>query len=225
MPVPVGLVRANINGLTAGGEQIVHTIHVRTDPNAAPGPPDRSELQRVAANVAGAWVAFLDSPGEQAAPAVRVMLSQRTQYLSVDTYYLGPDGRASASGSFSWPAPQTGQSGGALPPQVAVAASFYSNVPGPTGRGRMFLGGFTPVINDDQGRVTRAATNTLATGMQTFLRALGGGGPEGGDEPVIFSRRNQSVAAIVEVRVGDVFDTMRSRRTSLVESKVRRALA
>lgn len=102
----------------------------------------------------------------------------------------------------------------APPPQIALAVSLQTETRGASGRGRFYLpapgGGI--VVTD--GLLAPTAAQSVATSAGAFLSALNG--PLGfGDVSVISSKGTSAV--VTSVRVGRAFDTIRSRRRSILE--------
>lgn len=134
--------------------------------------------------------------------------------------WIGPDGKYTQP-SITVP---MNQGGGALqttlhPPQVALAVSLTTAFYGARGRGRFYLPlPALPVVNGslDLGAGDR---NAVAASAQEFLNNLGNepGLDVLGLTPVVASSKGLN-HVVNGVRVGRVFDTIRSRRRSMSES-------
>jgi hypothetical protein len=111
--------------------------------------------------------------------------------------------------------------GGALkyPTQIACAVSLLTARRGGTGRGRIYLPAPTLSLGGNTGRVVDSEQQALAVRVQTFLNNLNNGSGVGAPEPrvVIASTRGYN-SDVTGCRVGQVLDTMRSRRTSILEN-------
>lgn len=104
-----------------------------------------------------------------------------------------------------------------LPPGVAVAVTLRSTVAGPTGRGRFYL----PPPNVGQvsttGRLSTAGLAQLAGALANAFTALAG--LTNPIEACIYSRTHRLVHPAIKGDVGDVFDSMRTRRDKLIEAR------
>jgi len=104
--------------------------------------------------------------------------------------------------------------GGSLPNQCAVVVSKLTGLAGSRNRGRMFL---PPLSNTEltaAGRIGSAALTALAAGITAWKNSLIGDG----FTPVLVSPSQNANIVINAFRIGDVVDTMRSRRNSLAET-------
>lgn len=96
-----------------------------------------------------------------------------------------------------------------LPAQVAVVASFRTATPGPRGRGRMYLGGFTIGAVSATGTIVDAAVEDISDFVVDVVRqtlAL-----DATMVPVVWSRRHKLIFPVTVVGIGTSFDVMRSR--------------
>lgn len=109
-----------------------------------------------------------------------------------------------------------------LPPQLAIAVSLQSATPGRTGRGRFFLPGVALGVASDL-RMTAPNALAIATSTKTFLDSLEfalGGTTE---RVVVASAGSVSEGLppanrqVTSIRVGRVYDTIRTRRNALDE--------
>lgn len=104
-----------------------------------------------------------------------------------------------------------------LPPGVAVAVTIRSTAAGPTGRGRFYL----PAPNSGQlsatGRLSTAALATFSGALANACTALAG--LTNPITPCVYSRTHRLVHPGAKGDVGDVFDSMRTRRDKLIESR------
>jgi hypothetical protein len=95
-----------------------------------------------------------------------------------------------------------------IPTQCAIILTRKTIVPGKRGRGRIFLGGApqTGVVNDSMTVAQHNLTVTLAAAI--FAAVVQGGWTF---TPALWSRKYQSVEAIVSIPVNDIVKTRRSR--------------
>jgi hypothetical protein len=212
---PEGIVRCNINASLQTGEIMVHTVHMRKDTSAFL-PVD---LQSVADKVRDEWTRTINADTGDPV-GIGNKLTTSCQYLNVTAYLIGPLGKAVAQAEAAFAATVKGQGTSHLPPQLALVVTLLTNRSGRSGRGRIYLGGLQAATNGTDGRVS-AANRTIfvqaLSGFYTRLRDL----PFANDQirPVVVSPTTTSSAKITKVSVGDVIDTMRSRRNALVEAK------
>lgn len=102
-----------------------------------------------------------------------------------------------------------------LPPQVAVVVSLRTEVANRSGRGRFYLP--APAVNAvSAGRFTTALQQNFVNAWTRAFAAL----DSAGATPVLFSRTTFANTTITSFNIGDVFDTQRSRRNQLVESRI-----
>lgn len=114
----------------------------------------------------------------------------------------------------------TGSGTGLVPPQLSVVASLRTSQLGRRGRGRMFLppAGTSSIAN---GRLSSAFQGQYGTDVKAFLEGcrLAGTGPGGvWTYPVVTGAPYTDYATVNQVRIGDVFDTQRRRRATLLEA-------
>lgn len=103
---------------------------------------------------------------------------------------------------------------GATPNQCAIVVSKTTGFAGSRNRGRMFLP--PPGVSSlaDTGRLGATALTALAAGITAWKNSLIGDG----FTPVLVSPSQSANIVITSFRIGDVVDTMRSRRNSLAEA-------
>lgn len=104
-----------------------------------------------------------------------------------------------------------------LPPGVAIAVTIRSSTAGPTGRGRFYLPSPSTATCSAQGRLTTAAFNTISGAVANGFTALAG--LTNSVTPCVYSRTHRVVHPGLKGDVGDVFDSMRTRRDKLIEAR------
>lgn len=118
-----------------------------------------------------------------------------------------------------------------LPPQNTLVATLYSDrVRGRASKGRMYLPGVTTGVEAD-GKILSSKITTLSTNLETFFQAVLTAAPP--PDVVILAAKgtgalpalNAQNEPVIGIRVGDVMDTQRRRRNSLVESYVEQPFA
>lgn len=110
------------------------------------------------------------------------------------------------------------------PPQVAVVVSLATATPGATGRGRFYLPGPAVTIGTD-GLMSQSTATTLAGYAKTFIDTLNSAATTAGIGRCVVASGGSVLQGIspglrpvTRVRVGRAADTMRSRRSALLES-------
>jgi hypothetical protein len=137
----------------------------------------------------------------------------------------GNKGSTDANGAYNqgdWVGSQVGGTASAtqVPLQTAMAVSLHSARAGATGKGRFFLPWPAFAIESDF-RLAVASQTTLNTAMKDFLDGLNAlvVAPGVQDDIVVASSKGY-VSRVIQVSVGRVPDTMRSRRSALLEQPV-----
>lgn len=216
MPYPSGVARFNITGSLAGGEQIVHSLWMKPDGTAALG---GDYLQAMTDKVRDEWAKTMVGPGGTI-PPLAGFLSSGTRYTAVSGYLVDALGKATAQSEATFATPPAGSVSSTAPPSIAICVTLHTNKPGRTGRGRLYLGGLSNSLVGAEGRFSNVPQGELVATMTDFYKRLRDS-PFSGDpyRPVVVSRTRGEAHKIVKVSIGDVFDTMRSRRTSLKEAR------
>lgn len=109
--------------------------------------------------------------------------------------------------------------GSMLPFQCAPAVSFRTAFATRWGRGRLYLPPPAASVLS-AGRLSEVAQDVILGAMQALFAGLQGDGLT----PVIWSRTRLETTTIVSIDVGDVIDTQRRRRGSLIEERVSAAV-
>lgn len=109
------------------------------------------------------------------------------------------------------------------PLQTAMVVSLMTRRSGPEGKGRMFLPWPQRAIGADY-RVLAADVDSVTLAMTNFLNAFRNAAAPGPFIPHVYSSKAVK-SEVTGVRIGRVPDTLRSRRSRLVEAYVVRSLA
>jgi hypothetical protein len=121
--------------------------------------------------------------------------------------------------SLTLPASPAGSLAGfTMPPQVAEVVTIHTIVPGRSGRGRFYLPPLGTATGTAGGRMNTVNRDSLATGFATYVSDL-----QAASVPVqvgVYSRKLHAFSGSTNIAVGDVFDTQRGRRNSLVEAVI-----
>jgi hypothetical protein len=106
-----------------------------------------------------------------------------------------------------------------LPLQVAAVLSHRTGQVGSVGRGRMFRPGLSKNATTADARLSSTALAALLPAQVDLLEGLAySGGEDVTVVPIVTGSGYLNYATITTVRIGDVADTQRRRRRSLVEA-------
>lgn len=192
-----------LRGSIGTGEEFSHSIAATSDL----GPAD------TALAVRDAWVAADTAGGTNWGLALSSQVTYTSATAAVITDLSTGALDPAAVALFEPPAPSgSGVSG---PFQTAVAVSLTGGLR-PNGspiRGRFYLPlvGIAAVNN---GRLPSSVVDAVVLASDTFLTNLS----TGTVAPAVWSRSLASLTAVTSARVGDVPDTIRSRRNALAEA-------
>ena len=222
MAYPDRLWRCNIVATMAGGEQIVHTVWMRADPTSLITP---GATQAVANVVRDEWAKTINGfTGGPVALAAR--FASHLVYQRVTAYKVDAAGRATEQAEAAFAANGVKGTGtGSLPPQVALCVTLQTRRPGRSGRGRLYLGALAGTMLTTSGRLPTTDRTPFADGLGGFYTRLRDN-PNAPDvvRPVVVSPTLTDSFKITGIAIGDVYDTMRSRRSELVEDKTTRVV-
>lgn len=98
-----------------------------------------------------------------------------------------------------------------FPPQVALAVTLETGVPGRSGLGRFFLPGVSKTLTGF--RMTTADADAIASSCKSFLAGLN----TVWAAPVSVASSTGPVRPVTALRVGRALDTIRSRREDVLE--------
>lgn len=168
-----------------------------------------SEDQKDVANAMRAW-----------GDAIKAQMSQDFEWKSVKLTPISPEGKAAANPSnFAFKTKVAGTALSMLPPQVAVAASLRSVVPGRRGRGRLYVPAVGSTVLAAGALLGSAANAAIGNATRALLTSVGGiGGGDVNTKIVVTSAGNPRYVLPSEVRVGNQLDTIRRRRNGVRET-------
>jgi hypothetical protein len=216
MPYVDRLYRVNINAETPG-EITVNTVWVRADTitNSA------VTAQRVADKVRDSWGAMVTAGlGGAVGSPMAPFFANGTIFRSVTAYKVNALGKSVEQAEAPFGATVKGTGSQALPAQCALVTTLLTGAPGRSARGRLFLGGLSTFL-DGSGRVLPASQLTIAKNMAGFYVDVRSTATNPDDfRPVVVSPTTTTARKITRIQVGNVMDTMRSRRGKLVEGRV-----
>lgn len=112
------------------------------------------------------------------------------------------------------------------PYQSATVISLRSNVPGASGRGRLYWPAIGSTLSTTTLRLATPTTTAVATAAKTYLDAIETAlkeafhpSPDITDVRLaVYSPTRRSCTDIVRIEVGDILDTQRRRRDAVVEA-------
>lgn len=168
-------------------------------------------LNLAASTFNAALVAWMARPGSAISSAARLDFVKFNQINPLTAKYSLPSSNEVIQNDLA-----VGVASPQLP-QLSLAVSTRTVF----ARGRAHAGRFYPpsgVVSSVQpdGRVSSAAAIAAASSAATLLQGINTA-VGAGSRVVVFSRVGQFAEPVTNVRVGRVMDTMRSRRTSLLE--------
>jgi len=215
MPYPSPIFRCNINAVI-NGDSMVHTVWMKSDPTVI---QERTPTQ-IAEKVRDTWQKYILG-GNNGSTSMTSRYSNTTIWSNVQAYQLDVDGKATDLGEAPFPSTVKGAGTTTLPGQVALCVTLLTGGAGRSRRGRLYLGGFGATnMLETNGRVIAGATQAVADNIAKFYTELRN--ENGGDlyRPVVVSPTLGIARKITSVQVGDVWDTMRSRRKARGEARV-----
>lgn len=123
--------------------------------------------------------------------------------------------------------PVAGSTGPKMPPQCALVISTRTNTPGARGRGRLYWPAPGLSLAAGTMRISAPTTAQLVADAATYFKGLqdalftssGGGAPWQSISLCVRSRANKQSPHVTRLEVGDVVDTQRRRRDTLIESR------
>lgn len=174
--------------------------------------PDGDMLQLLADDARAAWNTFVTGNYGVGSGTTLETVTAR----SLDAAGVTTDVRVGTPSTIV-----SGVGGNALPPQCAVVVTLQTSVPGRSNTGRIYLP-ITALAVPVTGRLAAgdaaailAGTVTLVNSLQSAIRARSGDAQEG---IAVQSFTKASAVRVRRLRVGDVVDTQRRRRNSMVEN-------
>jgi hypothetical protein len=207
------LYRFNVVANTPG-EQVVNTVWMRADAETV---GTAGLVQLLTDKVRDEWTRmFLPQAGDP--PSMSGAFASSTVWSKVTGYKVDALGKAQEQAESAFTPATKGANPGAMPPQVALVVTLLTALPGRSGRGRIYLGGLSAAITENNGRLFSGTQPVVAAAMTGFYKRLRNT-PNAQDlfRPVVVSPTTTTANKITRISVGDVFDTQRSRRKGLQE--------
>lgn len=217
MPLPyrAKVNRVTIYGSSYGGQEIWTTGFYLGNLDTDVGLPSES----TAAAIKTAWQTFFT------ATAQTISYLWKTEGVKISP--MNVDGTTDIDNVVNSPyatAIQGQSAGTGFPPQVSLVATLLAdNGRGLAGKGRMYLPGVSVGI-DGTGHLAPGSNQTIATNLANFFEELEASmdvqgqliNASHGRAPFLGSTATNR--AVTHIRVGNVYDTQRRRRNSLVEA-------
>lgn len=121
-------------------------------------------------------------------------------------------------GSRAVPAVGTGTN--THPFQTAMVTSLRTGTSGPRGRGRLYWPATAFAMSGATLRVNQASLSSFVLGVKTYLSGIETDieASVGGSSLGVWSRTSNSIDNVNTIQAGDVLDTQRRRRDSLIEA-------
>lgn len=152
--------------------------------------------------------------------AVKGMQSNTFRWTHVKIGPMGADGSAlEAASTYTFTTPVVGTATTLLPPQCAAAISMRANIIGRRGRGRIYLPALGIPLTSD-GLIASSTATIMRTSLKSLidnLQQIPGFAIYNG-VVVIMSSGSPTAVRPVEVRTGEVVDTIKSRRAQKTET-------
>lgn len=209
MPV-VPYVRISIQGALPGGE--TWSVNPAYAGTFTSGLPTQAELDAWAVAVAA------DLPSAVGSQLLQFMTEQASiTQVRVSAY--GDTGALEGYSVHQLATPMIGSGTATSPSTTAIVASLYSAVPGRRYRGRIYWPCLKTSQDPSTGRLPPTALVATAGQFSSMLEDIGNAGG-GAFDPFlcVYSKSNGSAIAVTKIRVGDVYDSQRRRKQSLVET-------
>lgn len=151
---------------------------------------------------------------------ILAMHAPATRHTDVRVEARLKTGALEVLGAATRAAPASGTSSSIHPPQTSIVASLRTDLPGPRGRGRLYFPATGVALDTDTFRPTGVLIPNFAAGVKTYLAAI-----ETAIETVVagatlcvWSRTGSALTPVRSIQAGDVLDTQRRRRDTLVET-------
>ncbi len=172
-------------------------------------------LQAIPAASGAAPQSALNALGTQWQTSFGQYLFSDCRLTSVKWAFIGADGRYTGAPVLSAPLDLAGSATtNRYPDQVALAVTLDTARRGPRGRGRFYLPGIAVGLATD-GLIVDVMAKNIANSAATFVNAVNAAWPDNGG--VAIASTFAEINLVTSVRVGRVLDTIRSRRSSLIE--------
>nr|CRY96079.1 hypothetical protein [uncultured prokaryote] len=156
--------------------------------------------------------------GNVLSPDLLALISSAAAITSIRVEAYLADGTLVQAAEAALVTPVTGSGQANKPLQVALVASLLTGRPGRSYAGRLYWPALGAPLQSATLRLSTNGTSILAEDTASLLTGIAQAAPgTTAIAPVVVSHKLAIQTPIVSVRVGDVLDTQRRRRDSLVE--------
>lgn len=153
--------------------------------------------------------------------AIKAYQSSNFRWTHVKVAAVDAAGKTPVVSSvYTYTAPLAGSGSTPMPPQVAMALSTRANLVGRRGRGRVYIPALDVAALASDGTITAACQTALRGAFKTLIDNLQAQPGLTQHLPILFvgSADSPTVVRPVEIRTGNRFDTIQSRRRQVTES-------
>lgn len=152
---------------------------------------------------------------------LRSLLSTAASVTTIRTEYRDANNDLAQAAEFVLPTPAAGTGSATKPFQTSIVTSLLTGRPGRSYRGRLYWPALSATISTSTLRLAEATATSIASAAATFLTEVQSSVPEGADVVLaVVSDKLGTGAAVNSIQVGDILDTQRRRRDSLLEGRV-----
>jgi len=213
----VARTRCTIEGTIAGGVDIWTTSFYGGSSQGY----STSDLNDFAVNLDTAWQTYVwnNAPG-----GILNAFAPTVDYVRVTVRDINASGVTDRVASAGPLVPILGTAEGlSLPSECAEVVSLISDHAGGRGRGRMYLPALAASQLGTAGTIYVDAVNGIADQFEAFFENLNADVLMPGAVSV-YSGVDDVLREVVQIKVGNIFDSQRRRRNSIIESYVTRAI-
>lgn len=151
---------------------------------------------------------------------VSAVCQSNTKLTQCKLANVGADGKYTGAPQIAVRTPSSGTGSAGYPPQITLAVSLWSSPDDfPRVHGRFYVPAPSMPIVGSTGLALASSCGDLMTAAKALIDSLNGDFITSPGHVVVASQKGAGSNAIVaQIKVGQVFDTMRSRRKSMKES-------
>lgn len=202
--------RVSLQGSLPGGE--VWSVNPCFQGDFTDAGPTHASLQAWATAIAVGLGSIVPSD-------LKAILSTAASITGVRVNYYGADGKLADYATAQPTTPLSGTGTLSQPPTTAVALSLYTANQTRQGRGRIFWPALALNLNSSTGRLQAATTSGLAVAAASMLEQLVSNAPSAlNADLIVHSITGGGSFPVTSIRVGDVPDSQRGRKSALLEA-------
>lgn len=151
---------------------------------------------------------------------LKAALSAAGAVTSIRAEYIQADGSLGQAAEYVFGTPTAGTGTPTKPQTVAICFSLLTGRPGRSYRGRLYWPGWGAVMDGSTMRIPSVNRGNYVNALAGWLKAIGLAAPSTAPQRlVVVSQTLSTLNFVTQMGVGDVFDTQRRRRDSLVEQR------